>query len=249
MTRLTIVSETAKGRAFNAELIAELECDSLAPYPSKDRIDRPVFAVFAGTDAEMRPFVANLRCGKMAEDALSSSSFRKRVEFLRSASWRWALQRCADGTAVTVWLPELFTPDLGMVHDKRIEFVLLQPKSAIPQLSEQDSARVEEHLKRLKTKPFLASHAQMFAAFLEGRTRCPIIRTLEFQSQLLAALKNEDLARTIEPGERFLKGFGLEELGYAEPIMFSAPHDWFEKVVATEVAKYFDVVGAERRAA
>ena len=116
-----------KGRAFRALKISAVMADSLWEMGSGDKHDRPVYATFAASENELRPFVANLLCGRPA--ASNSKSYRSRnkagYEFMKSAGYKVIYQRHEAGSVATIFLPDLVGLDPGMVDPKEIKFVVV----------------------------------------------------------------------------------------------------------------------------
>lgn len=201
-----------KGRTFRAMHLASVLADNLWPGGATDTKDiaRPVYATFLGTDAELRSFTANLLLGRRA--TLERNGYRRRdkgFEFLKSAGYKCLWQREAEGSAVTLYLPELFLLDPGMVDPKEAKFVLLPPCTwAQAQALETDKivrhARRLPVVKTLNTPPTnqwererwvprmpddklaaMVPVAYLFAAYLDRRTRAPLYADGRFYLQLL----------------------------------------------------------------
>lgn len=209
----TVTTESGKGRSFQALLLAwavgpslwELgQTDSRAPA-------RPVWAAFCGSDEALRPFVANLRLGRPVVIAEPHDYRRHAVmEFPKSVRYAIAWQRHAVGTVVTMYLPDFFALDPGMVDPSTIGFVTLasaqQDITGIPIASCVAHALRIPFVQRLNTPPTdawqrdrweaplpadriaeLVPLAYLFARQLDGRTRAPIIADGRFYVQLLLA--------------------------------------------------------------
>lgn len=252
-----------KGRIFEACLLAHVECEWLWPQPS-DNV-RPVFAVLAATEAQARPFQANLQTGRKAKVA-RNGELREGVyvEFLKSAGYAFATQRFEGLAVTTAYLTHLFVRDPGMVDTKGIEFIVapdqpwcdahaarLPVEAAVAHLK-----RVRKGKKKGPEAAELASLvplASLFAAFLDGRTRAPLIPDPRFQVQLLVAALDAELA-LFPSGERHstfadspwglaegkqFKATGMERTKMARPIAFKSSHDRFTELLATEVDRYF----------
>src|SRR3990167_7260915 len=128
LTEVVIAPETGKkGRSFGALHLASATADALWPggATKKGYVSRPVYAVFLGSDAEMRPFAANLQLGRLAATGEHRRRHRQGgYEFLKSAGYRQAVQRHEEGAVLTVYLPELLNLDPGMVDPEIVRFVL-----------------------------------------------------------------------------------------------------------------------------
>lgn len=121
-----------KGRAFRALKVSAIMADALLPFQVGDKHDRPVYACFAGSEAEMRPFAANLLCGRPAVPLGNQNRPYRRnrgaesgYEFMRSAGYKTFFQRHEEGTILTVYLPELVALDPGMVDPKGVKFLVI----------------------------------------------------------------------------------------------------------------------------
>jgi hypothetical protein len=251
-----------KGRAFHAVLLASVEADQLwaGGNTSTDNI-RPVWAMFAGSDQELRAFVANLQMGRKA-NLQRAGYYRRgkedRVEFLKSSGFQTIWQREEEGSLVTVFLPELFQMDPGMVDQEVIRFVLL-PTQGWHKKQEIDAAPLIKHAKKCGyTLPperiaELAATSFLFSAYLDRRTRCPLVADGRFYMQLmLGCLKSgaATFAATSDYSYNREEPFGVHphrqyyerntaDVGLLPGIAFHAGHTSFEELLAQEVALFF----------
>lgn len=278
-----------KGRTFRATYLASAIADSLWSGGTTDTgdVERPVFAVFAGSDAELRPFVANLMLGRRA--LTQDGYYRRRArgfEFLRSAGYRYTWQREDEGSLVTVYLPELFLMDPGMVDPKVARFVLLPPKhwadgqkietAAIVKhakrlpLVKQVNAPPKEEWRRERWTPedaplseeklaALVPTAYLFAAFLDRRTRAPLVADGRFYLQLMLACLKAGYA-SWSCGDRHSYGerpfgqnaalkfetYGTDDAGLLPGLAFEAQHDVLEPLLADEVGLFFELTKGGR---
>jgi hypothetical protein len=230
MQEFTIQPETGKkGRSFSATCTALVVADTLWSAGAGDTI-RPIWAQFIGTDSELRPFVTNLKLGRKAEPTkqYGKTSNTERLEFVKSAQYQVAWQREPEGSIVTLFHPDLFRLDPGMVDPQGASFVMLVPRWwTDAQTLDPESAR-----------------ASLFAAYLDRRTRCPLVNDVAFYVTLLAAAVDKGFARL--PGDRDIKyargtfqADGLEEAGIDSAIAFTAPHDELETFLAEQVGVFF----------
>lgn len=246
----TIFQNQGKGRAFGATCVA-LASSSILPEYLPDTI-RPIYATFAGTETELRPFVANLRAGRKAEPTEASSKrtrVENRIEFMKSTKFSVAWQREEGGCLVTFYHPELFRMDPGMVDPETIRFAMFIPRAweveqKIPNLRDVVASAYRsdipfDHSKLLE----LAPAACLFAAYLDRRTRTPIVADPRFHLRLLVACleaefasfpgtygyseRNSDFA-TLEHGFR---EYGLESVGFSRAIVFKASQLAFESLL------------------
>lgn len=251
-----------KGRVFHAILLASVEADLLWPggLTSNDNV-RPVWAMFAGSDQELRAFVANLQMGRKAN--LPRAGYRRgkeeRLEFLKSAGYQTIWQREEEGSIVTLFLPELFQMDPGMVDQIGIKFVLL-PTSEWHSRQVVDVAPLMRHVERCgyafpqEAVAEMGPIAFLFSAYVDRRTRCPLVADGRFYLQLmLSCLKNglatfagpddhyyhsRDLAFGVHPHRQYFES-QTQAVGLTPGIAFSADHATFEKLLAQEVDLFF----------
>jgi hypothetical protein len=247
---------TRKGRSFTASCLAIVEADTLWDGGTISDDTRPVFAMFAGSDQEMRPFQANLRIGKKAHFVSDQRSYRKKtdkIEFLRSAGYQYTWQREAEGSILTVRLPELFEMDPGMVDVWGAKFVMLPTKEWLAAQTI-DPKPALDHVKQLgfnrELDPNFVPLASLFAVYLDRRTRCPILMDERFYLQLFIASLTEGLASFPDDGgygDKFgvRKSFrfwqqtaDLPEL--SEAVAFKASHEQIEKLLAEQTTNFYE---------
>ncbi len=268
MRELIIESEQqrGKGRSFHGALLASVEADPLweGGRTQTDNL-RPVWAMFVGSEQELKPFVTNLLLGKKACTLSNSYSRRKgeRVELLKSAGYQVSWQREVEGTIATVHLPDLFRLDPGMVDPKGITFVILPSQDWLSrQKIEQDS--IVKHIQRFEYPiageelPYLIPLAFLFAAYLDRRTRCPLYSDGRFYLQLMLACLEQGLASWPTPddyygyrdspfGQHHNFGFhqhDTDDAGLTQGIAFHAKHEELERVLAEQVEIFFDKTAA-----
>lgn len=249
MKTLTIEPpKEGKGRSFRASLVASVEIRTVSDRSNDTK--RPVFMAFAGTDNEVRPFVANIRTGKKAEGGYKS---RDRYEILKSAGYQCTWQRSVKGTLATLFAPDLFCLDPGMVDPKGVSFCLMPDvKWTSPsdlELPDCVPADRADEVRRL---------APLSIAYLDRRTRCPLVPDPRFYVQVLAHALDESLAFFPSTssysyqqtwGElRSFEAEGLEELGMHTPLFFSAKHDVLEEFLARQVKTFFEMPESRRAA-
>jgi len=260
--------EGAKGRAFGATCLGFASADGL--WETSGKTIRPVWAMFAGTDAELRPFVTNLRLGRKAERQSNHGrgGDDERLEFLKSVGYQVTWQRETEGSIVTLFHPEFFRLDPGLIDPAAIQFVLLVPKDwSDAQAVDIDAAVNHTRAMAPRVDPSLLESlvptAYLFAAFLDRRTRCPLVADGRFYLQLLVASLDQRLASLPgncarynqdrrEWGHHSRHGFnfevggerycrdGIETIGLLHAISFSASHDVFEAFLAEQVSLFFD---------
>lgn len=257
-----------KGRSFSAVCLASVEADLLWEGGQTNTEEkRPVWAMFAGSEQELRPFMANLRTGRRIELPNEYGHSRsERMTFLKSARHTVTWQREVEGSIATVYLPELFLMDPGMVDPDGIAFVVL-PSDAWSKSQVIDQAPLVQHVAPLVPRNYdrspvltedtiaeMVPLAFLFASYLDRRTRCPLLADGRFYLQLMLACLEEGVAslpaerhgysREWGVGQRF--GFiatGTKELGMSHGIAFKAEHHEIDKILAEQVTLFFNMTG------
>jgi len=226
-----------KGRSFSAMMLTHVIAESL--WPSGNDAKRPVFMSFVGTDNELRPFVANLRLGRKAEAGYRG---REKFEVLKSAGFQCAWQRTPKGTRVDIFAPELFALDPGMVDPAGVKFIILPARTwlkpldvPVPECVPEDR---EEDVRAL---------AALFIAYLDRRTRCPLVPDPRFWVQVLANALDQGLAsfsrtdswaRTWGTGGAF-REVNTEVAGFGPGLLFHSSHETLETFLAEQVRIFF----------
>ncbi len=248
-----------KGRTFRALSLATVEADPLWSDTKTDDI-RPVWAMFAGSEQDIRPFMANLVLGRKAQyvsEYSNSRSKETRMELLKSAGYQVTYQREAEGTIATAFLPDLFQLDPGMVDVDGVKFILLPSREWVSQ-QVLDVAPLVKHAARLNplvnadTLAYLAPVSFLFATYLDRRTRCPLLADGRFYLQLLLACLTEGLASfSCERGGYYRERlFGVNpafqfvekdtgSVGLLPGIVFKSSHSAIEAVLAEQVSVFF----------
>lgn len=256
-----------KGRTFVASLLAYVTADRLWEGGQTGAGIRPAFLMYAASDGEVRPFTANLRLGKKALVGSNTSYGRRKdpyFEVLRSADYLFSTQRFAEGSVVTAFLANLFQLDPGMVDPKGAGFVVLPSKEWVARQKIEIRPLVDHmiRLDRIESgKPHLngdwptleqverlALVASLFAAYLDRRTRAPLLQDSRFHLQILvsflkhgqASISCDDSLRKTFGRTRTLGYYeeGLEGVGLIPGVAFQATHDEIEKVLAEEVSVF-----------
>lgn len=255
----TLTIETAegkKGRSFSAELLCFVTADHLWDGGrTNSSALRPVVMVIAGSDAQMGPFVANLRGGRKA---VESSSYRsrgdRRFELLRSAGYAFAWQRFPEGAVVTAYLPDLIRLDPGMVNPAGAKFLLLPAKEWVgAELARIDVDGLVAHADAVgliggrwgvsaeEARDF-APLASLFVAYLDRRVRAPIVADARFHMQVLLACIERGYAVYVGQRDRGRVGMAAErfdECGFGLPIAFQAKQEQIDTLLAEQVQTYF----------
>ena len=250
-----------KGRVFSALCLATVEAKALWAGGYGDDM-RPVWSMFAGSDTELRAFVANLQMGKKAVFLRDSRySYRKsdKLELLKSAGYVYTWQREAEGSVVTVFLPDLFRLDPGMVDPKGASFIVL-PSVEWSKVQKLEDREILQHALKLNyslpaTKvQSLIPMAFLFAAYLDRRTRAPLLSDGRFYVQLFLSCLSAGLATFTTDQHSSYRDpkFGVHSrIGFTETdtldvgllpgVAFDATHEEIEKLLADEVAQFFSL--------
>lgn len=249
-----------RGRTFRASLLAAVDADPLweAGRTAGDT-HRPILAVLAGSDAELRAFVANLQTGRKA---VLGTRGKDRLELLKSVGYEYFTQRHPEGAITTAYLPELLDLDPGMVDPTGARFVCAPRRDWLRANPVPDLDAVVAHAIAASDQKYdfrdrdtdlyqLAPVACLFAAYLDRRTRCPIVADPRFYLQVLLASLREGLAKLAVSWDGYerdswLKAFGTAEMGFAEVVGFCASHESVERLLAAETTRYFDLVESRR---
>jgi hypothetical protein len=272
MREVQILPQTeGKGRTFKALLLASVEADLLwtGGQTVSDNL-RPVWAMFAGSEQELRAFTANLLSGRKAVFPKNNGWRRRKedqLEILRSAGYQTTWQREAEGSIVTLYLPDLFQMDPGMVDPDGVRFVLL-PTKEWTEAQNLDVAPVVRHAKKvgfdLDTAQLvsLAPLAYLFCAYLDRRTRCPLVSDGRFYLQLMLACLQKGLASFSTDADpyyrRDAKEFGQHhalqyhevgttEVGLVPGLVFRSDHETLETLLAEQVATFFSSTKGSHR--
>jgi hypothetical protein len=255
-----------KGRAFTAVCVATIEADRLweGGQTATDNM-RPVWAMFATSEAELRPFMANLKTGRKAQFIKGEGYYTKkqeRLEILRSAGYQIAWQREPEGSIATIFLPELFQLDPGMVDTKEAKFVLLPAKDWAPS-QKIDPTPIVTHTRKLQVPltddqvAALAPIAFLFCSYLDKRTRRPLYSDGRFFMQLMLACLAKGLA-SWPVDESYRWRHDRDKFGYnpshrfqqdtvsanvEQGIVFHATHEQIDEILSEQVTLFFALTG------
>lgn len=244
-----------KGRSCATELLSLVCADACWDGGGSDNL-RPVFLQFAGSESETRAVWANLLIGKRAlieSGNYNHSSIEAEVELLKTAGFQFTYQRMQVGNSheliYTVFLPQLFVLDPGMVDPKRIAFCVLSPQDT-PGIGAEE---LRQHLERLFPRSdfgdlvdVAATNALHFATMLQRRSRGPILRNPLFYGQLLTAMLSQRLA-SCESGANYIRKYntrsivyGVTECGFKEPVFIHCSHETFEQVLSEQTKLFVE---------
>lgn len=260
--------DNSKGRSFRGEIVAYATANSFwegGENAGRD-LTRPVFAVFACSDAEARPFQANLQCGNKAQCFNDyGRDDRTKWEFMRSAKYTYASQKHPEGVFVQAYLHELFRDDAAMVDPNEVKFILIP---AIEWLAPHDQ-RVVDHLRAWCSKidwkdsgvqtptdgqiETVVRTCHLWARQIAVRTKLPIPNDARFFAQALAACLLVGVSTFSGERSGWSRSFGanggfyhegLELFGLSTGIATKAKHDEIAKVFAEQVEIFFEMTKA-----
>lgn len=262
-----------KGRTFSAALLGYLRSALLWPQSDHDTV-RPLWVAYATTPEEAKAFTANFRLGYKAKVVSTFKSGVFALELLKSAGYAFATQRISDTAVVTTaYLPQFFVLDPGLVDPTGIRFVVAPPTEwcqrhlatlgdTTPLLDHVRKARAitpvqhnrqgcDPHPDTLRRLPLVSS---LFAAYLDRRTRAPLVHDPRFYLQLLVALLDLGAVRfpatTNERSKRDLP-WGVAPAGsfdhYGDDTALDMvletciSHEDFQAVLGRELGTYYRV--------
>jgi hypothetical protein len=245
LTDLTIEPKGEKGRAFTAKMVAFVRADALWREGGGrgDNTVRPVWAMLAGSQDELRPFMANLRMGRPA-----ASGRHRKFEFIKSVRWRVIHQREPEGVLATIYHPDLFEPDPGMVDPDRIDFVVMVDQEwASAQVCDHERARAYMAKVGLDDRALeYLPLAPLVALYLDRRTRCPIVNDELFYFHVLVNALACGIAHKVQEGGRYLPygtAFGAGQEGLdnlaATAVVWSCDHLRFGEFLAEQVTTFY----------
>lgn len=270
-------SPVAKGRrnrarkthGFRAQLLAYAEADGLWDAGSAGtKVTRPVWMVLGCSEHEAGPFVANLQMGRAADmvpEQSWSSKVPERFEIQRSARFVYRREALPAGVVVKVYHPDLFRRDPGMVDPKEARFLLL-PDRAWCEAQPLDVVGAVGHVRRagydwpVAALRELLPIAPLFLAFLNRRTRVPLIPDAAFALQVLVGALANGMASRAEVENRYTAeevpwtrgAFGYREhrvewVNALPGVAFKATQADLEPFLADMIDRYLSLAPAVKR--
>lgn len=253
---LIVTGEEGKGRSFRATLLASVEADGMWDGgEGAGDVHRPIWAMLGAGEGDFGPFVANLRCGRKAEDQGRGwrGRDRERYEFLRSAGYAWAVQHhsTAGAAAIQVYLPDLFRHNVGMVDPEGVRFGVLPPLMWLEERG-WSATKVDEctaHVQRCGTDRPLTSLesairlAPLVIGALSQRSRIPIPRDATLWAQVAVAALDQGLATMAAEGRFGYAEYGLSDVGLAPGLAWRSTHEQLETLMSEQVALYHRIRG------
>ena len=93
--------------------------------------------------------------------------------------------------------------------------------------------------------------APLFAAYLDRRTRCPLVSDPRFHLQLLAACATRGYARLSFDSEskQYYKEYGIEDVGLVPGMAFLSSHESMNELLAEETRAFFGMSERSAKAA
>ena len=239
-----------KGRSFTAKVLAYSRFTNLEPETGNNH--RPVWALFAGMETTLRPFVANLMLGRSASESRSHGTS---IEFLKKSGFKVIWQRLPSGMTATIYRPDIYMVDPGMVDPSMVSFSIiptkefLHPDAAVAQYLKDN---IGENLNKLNRYSmhcdcdYIAALAPSFAAFLDRRCFFPIIPDHRFYARLLVRMLAErqasfglrDRYSSREWGRDTGYTYGFEETGLNTPLFVHTLQSSLSTTLAEEVQKF-----------
>jgi len=260
-----------KTHGFRAQLLAYAEADGLWDVGAKGKgikLTRPVWMVLGCSEHEAGPFVANLQMGRAAEvvPAQNWAKTSERFEILRSAKFVYRKEVLPAGVVVKVFHPELFRRDPGMVDTKETRFLLI-PDRGWCEGQALDAVGAVGHVRRagfdwpVAALRELLPIAPLFLAFLNRRTRCPLIPDAAFALQVLTGALANGMASRAAPEDKYhapevswTRGsFGYQEhrvewVNALPGVAFQAKQADLEPFLADMIDRYLRLAPAVKKA-
>lgn len=255
--KLTIAPKGEKGRSFSAELLAVAQADSLweGGGTSSDA-KRPVWMVLGGSELELRAFMANLMTGKVAVEDSRRHNFDAlrgtKYEILRSAGYAHHTLKVGGGAVTTLYLPDLFCLDPGMVDPEYVRFVVVPPKAWVAAQSfDLDEARTL--VERLSGTRWDVKDAEihdklaegvLFLSYIDRRCRYPIPFSPALGAWLMMVCEQRKML--FRPTSHYSYSYnreyqveGAERVQALPGFAFNAKHDVLGEVLSTEIRRWF----------
>lgn len=262
-----------KSRSFSAILLGYIAAPLWEGAAADTMNIRPVYLSLAGTETSLRPFLANLKRGAKAllsdtKQGWVSRNDRTNIECLRSAGYETFWHRHGDTAIVTLYLPEVFAVDPGMIDPDRCDFLSMPPLwwcEKQSRLLADKTAEVIRHAAALGlTSPAggkdrhipiekvytneqiveLIPMAGHFAMMLDRRTRRPLINDMRFSLQIYIAAFYHGLASVSGGSSKWSGAFktsGTDRLGFASGTLVLTTHKKLDEFLAQQIAIYQEI--------
>lgn len=235
-----------KGRSFSSILLASVVCDSLWSNSSPSNIVRPIYLSIAGSDNELRPFVANLKVGsKIYISNRYGNQERFKLEIMRSVDYQFSWQKIKDFSVVTIFQPELFKIDPGIVENDKISFCILPTNDMLVEPNPDIIYYLTSKGYNEKDSIFAAKIAPIFIAYLDRRTRCPLILDERFYPLLFLKCLNNDVpivgrktSNNMGYSRKAYIEYGLDNVNLNDGVVMLSSNDLFEEVLSKTVKEF-----------
>lgn len=258
--------DDSKGRSFRGEIVCYATANAFweGGENAGRELIRPVFAVFACSDAEARPFQANLQCGNKAQlFSEYGHDDHKKWEFMRSAKYTYVQQKHPEGVFVQVYLHDLFRDDAAMVDPDEVKFILIPSKEWLAPGTPEVIAHLRrwsdsiEWKDRYTERPtdaeliLIAQSCHLWAKQIATRTKLPIPNDARFFAQVLASCLLVGASTFSGETSGWKRGFGinggfvgegLELFGLSSGIATKVKHEDVAKIFAENVDQFFAMV-------
>jgi len=227
------------GRSFSARLLGSLDVAWEAR--GQDAAVDPSWIAFFGSEAELRPFVANAQAGRKFKGSWDTFATPKR------SGYRWLWQKVPGGAAAVAYRPDLFHLEpTGQLADP-LRFVLAPARRWL----ERQVAELAVDSGDASYDPLDAARATLFAAFLDRRSPVPILRDLRFHLRIFRAASEDGwLRRTGKHGDSpsWIRPYGLEALGLDDPAAVSVAPEELQDFLVRETQEHFLEFPQDKRA-
>lgn len=263
-----------KSRSFSAILLGYIAAPLWDGGTTDTNSIRPVYLSLTGTETSLRPFLANLKRGAKAlmsdtKNGYVSRNDRTNIECLRSAGYETFWHRMSDGAAVvTLYLPEVFAVDPGMIDPDRCDFLSMPPLwwcEKQSRLLADKTAEVIRHaaalgltslaggkdrhipIEKVYTNEQIVELIPMaghFAMMLDRRTRRPLINDMRFSLQIYIAAFYHGLASVPNGSSKWsgpFKTSGTDRLGFATGTLVRVTHAKLDAFLAQQIAIYQEI--------
>lgn len=256
--KLTIAPKGDKGRSFSAELLACAQADALweGGGTTTDTI-RPVWMVLAGSELELRAFMANLMTGKVAivdnRDRAYDALRGNKYEILRSAGYAHHTVKLGGGAVTTLYLPDLVCIDPGMVDPDYIRFIVI-PAMAWVTAQSFDLIEARAIVERLAGMSWditdtdlhnTLAEGVLFLAYLDRRCRYPIPFSPALGAWLMMVCEQKRVLHRPAPQCSYhhkYHVFGAKNAQSHPGFAFGAKHEDLSEILSSEIPRWFSAL-------
>jgi hypothetical protein len=154
----------------------------------------------------------------------------KRLEIPKSAGFRYEVHTSGEGCLTVAYLPEAFMFSPAIRHSTELSFLCMPPTWWLDAQAAR-LARFGEDARR-------AALATYFAALLDQRTALPIAADTRFHLRLFEAACEESWVLDTTDRPRSFAGWGLEQMGFEEPLLCAVSHVEFADFLAGVTSRH-----------